>query len=775
MTKSKYFYKLLIIILIVATVPVMLLSYISSHYIDMEMKDTLGKMNYYSLSVLGDGVDITMAQINDGCRQMTLDYLFDAFLEISPKKVQHYETMTGPYSDDDLKGLGEYIKLKSKIYDTLKQQKYGKPFIDSTYYYDIPKQLIFTDDREYYSVSEFYDTNIPALCEEIIVTPFITEPRKIVTKDGTTKEVITLIYGSVWSGDRKIFIVNIDGEKLSEYVFSQDAAAQILILSDKGNIIAKNAPTGDDVVELFRTGPDLVERVLAAENGDVLLYDNIYLIKYTVNTSKWTYVNIFEPQTLFYSSNTVLKMIFYLSIILVILTSLIALLSSKVIYRPIYSLSKLIKEHTDEPTTRQDQWNIISYMERHFSKVVNERGDLKSRLDMLLPYYREKIMLSILYAQNPDPDWLDKQVNSIELGFNQDGFVLFLFSIDVQNSWDSFFANITENILLKEYLEQKADMDLGCKSISLYDNTGCYILICNITSDEYKKAYRFATSILKEIKDVMGCIAFCGISSHYAENTDFFKSRWEAQEAIDFAMLSEGEQVHFYSDISRESSKLYIMYTGNEREKITHCIKNGNCENAINSYKQFLSAISVSQYATLAGQSRSEILKLLTDLCRIIIESGDDVEDVCPGLVQAVKDFYDRNRFWPTQRVIDIIEELCDYFRNDNIIRRNKKMDHIIQLVEDHYTENIGLSNIAEMAGMNPDYLGRLFKEYTGKTFVEYVTNLRINRSKELLLNSKLKIKQIGEEVGYPNCNYFIKVFKQHTTLTPKEYQSSLE
>lgn len=775
MIKSKYFFKLLIIVLLISTVPVVLLSFISSYYINKEMKDALNKMNYYSLSVLGDGVDITMAQISDGCRQMTLDYLFDSFLTISPKKAQHYEDMTGPYTDEDLKGMSSYIKLKSKIYDTLEQQKYGKPFIDSVYYYDIPKHLIFTNSREFYSDNDFYDTNVRTLCEESIVTPLITQPREIVTKDGKSQKVISLLYGSIWSGDRKIFIVNINPQKLSEYVFSGEDTAQILILSNTGNIIAKNASVKDSTAELFQTNKGLTEKIFTVPNGTVLLYDNVYLIKYTEKQSKWTYVNVFEPQTLFRSSNAALRIMLYISVAIVVMASLIALLSSNVIYKPILSLSQLLKENTGESATKQDQWNIIAYMERRFSKVVNEWSNLKSKVDMLLPYYKEKIMLSILYTQKPNSDWLNKQITVMELGFSQDGFALFLFSIDSSTNKESFFANISEGIIIKEYLEQKANMDFNCKNIALYDNTGCYILICNISSGAYRNVYRFATSVLKEIRDEMGFTAFCGISTHHTAYDDFFNARWEAQEAIDFAMLSESEQVYFYTDTSREASKFNIIYTGDEREKIINCIKNGNSENAISNFKQFLSVISVSQFTTLMGQSRSETLKLLTDLCRIIIESGADIKDVCPELVQTVKEFYDRNSFWSTQRMIGIIEKLCCYYRDDNIVRRNKKMDTIIKLVEEHYTENIGLTNIAEMAGMNPDYLGRLFKDHTGKTFVEYITDLRINYSMELLKNSTLKIKQIGETVGYPNSNYFIKVFKQHTTLTPKEYQNGLK
>ena len=68
-------------------------------------------------------------------------------------------------------------------------------------------------------------------------------------------------------------------------------------------------------------------------------------------------------------------------------------------------------------------------------------------------------------------------------------------------------------------------------------------------------------------------------------------------------------------------------------------------------------------------------------------------------------------------------------------------------------------------------YLSRLFKEKTGKNFVEYLTEVRIEHIKELLKNSDLKIVEICTMTGYDNPRYFSKVFKQATGMTPREYR----
>lgn len=95
-----------------------------------------------------------------------------------------------------------------------------------------------------------------------------------------------------------------------------------------------------------------------------------------------------------------------------------------------------------------------------------------------------------------------------------------------------------------------------------------------------------------------------------------------------------------------------------------------------------------------------------------------------------------------------------------------------IQLyIRQHYQENITLNSLAERFFLHPNYLSRLFKEKTGKNFVEYTTEIRIEHVKELLKNSDLKIVEICAMTGYDNPRYFSKVFKQITGMTPREYR----
>jgi two-component system response regulator YesN len=75
---------------------------------------------------------------------------------------------------------------------------------------------------------------------------------------------------------------------------------------------------------------------------------------------------------------------------------------------------------------------------------------------------------------------------------------------------------------------------------------------------------------------------------------------------------------------------------------------------------------------------------------------------------------------------------------------------------------------------MNESYLSDLFKKETGSSFSSYLSNVRIDQSKDLLRQVDLKTQDIAEMVGYNNSRYFIKVFKKNTGMTPSEYRERI-
>lgn len=130
------------------------------------------------------------------------------------------------------------------------------------------------------------------------------------------------------------------------------------------------------------------------------------------------------------------------------------------------------------------------------------------------------------------------------------------------------------------------------------------------------------------------------------------------------------------------------------------------------------------------------------------------------------------------------LEEIKNYIRmllkkiigvRDTISGR--RYSDIIEIAKDqirktYMSDEISLNTIAAEVGMSPSYFSSIFSKEMGKTFVEYLTEIRMDRAKELLMCSSMKTSEIGYEVGYKDSHYFSYIFKKTQNCTPKEFRA---
>lgn len=92
--------------------------------------------------------------------------------------------------------------------------------------------------------------------------------------------------------------------------------------------------------------------------------------------------------------------------------------------------------------------------------------------------------------------------------------------------------------------------------------------------------------------------------------------------------------------------------------------------------------------------------------------------------------------------------------------------------IQQHYDDvNISLNSVAASVNLSPNHFSSIFSQEMGKTFVEYLTSVRMEKAKELLRTSSLKSAEIAYAVGYKDAHYFSYLFKKNQDCTPKEYR----
>ena len=128
-------------------------------------------------------------------------------------------------------------------------------------------------------------------------------------------------------------------------------------------------------------------------------------------------------------------------------------------------------------------------------------------------------------------------------------------------------------------------------------------------------------------------------------------------------------------------------------------------------------------------------------------------------------------RKWFTEK----IGNACRNMLSKQSERADSQIEAALSYMKENYTNNISLDDVSRTINISPYYFSKLFKEETGEGFVEYLTRLRIEKAKELLSETDMPMKEICQEVGYPDPNYFSRIFKKNYGVTPTEYKERLK
>ena len=98
-------------------------------------------------------------------------------------------------------------------------------------------------------------------------------------------------------------------------------------------------------------------------------------------------------------------------------------------------------------------------------------------------------------------------------------------------------------------------------------------------------------------------------------------------------------------------------------------------------------------------------------------------------------------------------------------------MDYILQ----NYEKPIDMAEVSNHISMNYSMFSSTFKEYAGENFSSFLKKLRIEKSKKLLKNTDLNIREIAGKVGFEDARRFAKVFKEETGMTPRAFREGKE
>lgn len=158
---------------------------------------------------------------------------------------------------------------------------------------------------------------------------------------------------------------------------------------------------------------------------------------------------------------------------------------------------------------------------------------------------------------------------------------------------------------------------------------------------------------------------------------------------------------------------------------------------------------------------------------------------LCPKIQMVLRDSLSKNDNWYISCKLQLLDLLCTMYFHHFFLQKNDVLSSydrqkiarykkIISYMEAHYSENVTLDQLAEIAGCNSQYLCRFFKEITGIPPMKYLIQYRIEQACEMLRDTTKTGLEISLDCGFDNVSYFIRKFKELKGCTPKEYRRLL-
>jgi AraC-like DNA-binding protein len=159
-------------------------------------------------------------------------------------------------------------------------------------------------------------------------------------------------------------------------------------------------------------------------------------------------------------------------------------------------------------------------------------------------------------------------------------------------------------------------------------------------------------------------------------------------------------------------------------------------------------------------------------------EWGVDVD------VEALRQAYFSSKVIPVRqheavvKLLSIFAQHLSMLSNQVVVQHENAEPPVItrakEYIQEHQTENLRLGHVAKVCNTSTFYFCKMFKKVTGINFTDYLSRVRIEKSKNLLLNPNLRVSEIAFEVGFQSLTHFNRVFKKILGQSPTEYRAQL-
>lgn len=304
-----------------------------------------------------------------------------------------------------------------------------------------------------------------------------------------------------------------------------------------------------------------------------------------------------------------------------------------------------------------------------------------------------------------------------------------------------------------------------------YEWDNQYAVLLNFAQEQLG-VVRTATSIFfygcKDLHEIFGDFRMTlGLSDVHQNVAQLGQVAEEAQAASWGWLYFNGDQIIRYDQVRKMPHiTTEELFSVSQIQRLKDCIRYLKKEELKEVFAEIKYELGKLDYVYPADVGRS-----YNAICRQL--SNEAVESCRENLLQRCSDAL--KRAWNPAQMFEnaflvfknYIEEQMEVLAREsrNPVKRAK--EYICQ----NYQQSLSLEIVADAVGVSNAYLSRVFKEISGIGFNEYLTNVRMDKSKELLAETDLSIRDIAFQIGYSNEKYYSKLFKKLFGIKPTEYR----
>ncbi len=357
-----------------------------------------------------------------------------------------------------------------------------------------------------------------------------------------------------------------------------------------------------------------------------------------------------------------------------------------------------------------------------------------------------------------------KELN-LELGALAYNIVLFSMHLPKQYGADQAAAGLEAELDLL-FENQKEVIKFNCfpEGTALLFKGGSMEEVCNNTQHYIKH--------LKNVMEKNGKLAYFGgigkpvnrlgelpASYHEANRVFAYRYIWDISDILDYAAIAKENTAVGCTD---DTVMHHIIRL--DKKKVEAFLKSGSREELNYFVEEYLKSIGTNQWNSLLLRQY-----IMMDVYRIaagFLEEVGYTGDV-PQISLQKTSFEDTKGYIEAllAKTIELRDDIAAKHYNDMIVKAK-------EFIQDNYQkEELNLNQVAASVYISPTHLSAVFHQRTGQPFIRYLTDLRLNKAKELLRCTDLRTSDIGYAVGYKDPRYFSYLFKKTMNCTPKQYR----